>query len=36
MKAAKIRTLIIEDFNKAFKDVDAIISPVSPSVAWKL
>ncbi|MCH8518539.1 Asp-tRNA(Asn)/Glu-tRNA(Gln) amidotransferase subunit GatA [Candidatus Gracilibacteria bacterium] len=35
-KAAQIRTLIIEDFKKAFESVDAIISPVSPSVAWKL
>lgn len=35
-KAAQIRTLIIEDFRKAFESVDAIISPVSPSVAWKL
>lgn len=35
-KAAKVRTLIIEDFKKAFEEVDAIISPVSPSVAWKI
>jgi len=35
-KAAQIRTLIIEDFKKAFEKVDAIISPVSPSVSWKL
>ena len=35
-KAAQIRTLIIEDFEKAFSQVDAIISPVSPSVAWKI
>ena len=35
-KATKIRTLIIEDFKKAFKEVDAIVSPVSPSVAWKI
>lgn len=35
-KATQIRTLIIEDFNKAFKQVDAIISPVAPSVAWKI
>lgn len=34
-KATQIRTLIIEDFNKAFEEVDAIISPVSPNVAWK-
>jgi len=35
-KAAQIRTLIIEDFKKAFEEVDMIIWPVSPSVAWKL
>jgi len=35
-KACKIRTLIIEDFKKAFQKVDVIISPVSPSVAWKM
>jgi hypothetical protein len=28
--------LIIKDFEKAFEEVDAIISPVSPSVAWKI
>lgn len=35
-KAAQIRTLIIEDFQKVFQSVDAIVSPVSPSVAWKI
>lgn len=35
-KASQIRTLIIEDFNKAFEEVDAIISPVSPEAAWKI
>ncbi|MCH2188846.1 Asp-tRNA(Asn)/Glu-tRNA(Gln) amidotransferase subunit GatA [Candidatus Gracilibacteria bacterium] len=35
-KATQIRTLIIEDFNKAFEEVDMIVSPVSPSVAWKM
>ncbi len=34
-KATQIRTLIIEDFKKAFEEVDAIVSPVSPNVAWK-
>lgn len=34
-KATQIRTLIIEDFKKAFKEVDAIISPTAPTVAWK-
>ena len=35
-KAAKVRTLIIEEFKKAFLEVDAIVSPASPSVAWKI
>lgn len=35
-KASQIRTLIIEDFQKAFEKVDIIVSPVSPSVAWKI
>jgi aspartyl-tRNA(Asn)/glutamyl-tRNA(Gln) amidotransferase subunit A len=26
----------MEDFKKAFEEVDAIVSPVSPSVAWKV
>lgn len=35
-KAMKVRTKIINDFDKAFKTVDAIISPVSPTPAFKL
>lgn len=35
-KAAKVRTLIIKDFKKAFEEVDIIVWPVSPSVAWKI
>jgi len=35
-KASQIRTLIIQDFDKAFEEVDAIISPVSPEAAWKI
>ncbi len=35
-KAAKIRTLVIEDFKKAFEQVDVIVSPVSPEAAWKI
>ncbi len=34
-KAAKVRTLIIEEFANAFKDVDVIACPASPSVAFK-
>lgn len=32
-KAQKVRTLIIEDFRKAFQKVDIIIAPTSPSLA---
>lgn len=35
-KALKVRTLLINDFNKAFEKVDAIIAPVSPTPPWKL
>lgn len=35
-KAQKVRRLIREDFDKAFKSVDVILSPVSPSYAFKL
>jgi aspartyl-tRNA(Asn)/glutamyl-tRNA(Gln) amidotransferase subunit A len=36
LKAMKVRSRIIEDFDKAFKKVDAIIAPVSPTPAFKL
>ncbi len=35
-KAMQVRTLIKQDFDKAFEEVDAIISPVSPTAPWKL
>ncbi|NQV90021.1 Asp-tRNA(Asn)/Glu-tRNA(Gln) amidotransferase subunit GatA [Candidatus Uhrbacteria bacterium] len=35
-KALKVRTLIKQDFDEAFKDVDAILSPTSPTVAWNI
>lgn len=35
-KAQKVRTLIINDFNQAFNQVDAILGPVSPGPAQKL
>lgn len=35
-KAMQVRTLIKEDFDKAFEKVDAIVSPVSPTLPWKL
>lgn len=36
LKATKIRTLIKEDFENAFKKVDAIITPVSPTPPFKI
>jgi len=36
LKAAKVRTLIKKDFEMAFKKVDAIFAPVSPTPAFKL
>jgi len=35
-KAMKIRTLVKRDFEEAFKEVDAIITPVSPTPAFKI
>jgi len=35
-KAQKVRTLIKEDFDKAFKEYDVIISPTTPSLPFKL
>jgi len=36
LKAQKVRGLIAEDFRKAFEEVDAIVTPVSPSPAFKI
>ena len=36
LKAAKARTLIIEEYKRAFEKVDFILSPVSPNLAFKL
>jgi len=35
LRAQKTRTLIREDFNRVFKDVDAIITPTAPTPAFK-
>jgi aspartyl-tRNA(Asn)/glutamyl-tRNA(Gln) amidotransferase subunit A len=35
-KAMKVRTLILEDYEKAFQKVDALITPTSPTLPWKL
>ena len=36
LKAAKARTLIVQEYEKAFSKCDVIISPVSPNQAFKL
>src|SRR5947208_9384914 len=36
LKAQKVRTLITRDFEQAFKKVDAIVAPTSPTPAFKL
>lgn len=35
-KAQRVRTLIVEDFNKAFESVDFIIGPTMPCIALKI
>ncbi len=35
-KAARVRALIKQDFEKAFEACDVIVGPVSPTVAWNL
>ncbi|HDS01771.1 MAG TPA: Asp-tRNA(Asn)/Glu-tRNA(Gln) amidotransferase subunit GatA [candidate division Zixibacteria bacterium] len=36
LKAAKVREIIRDDFDKAFNEVDLIITPTSPTTAFKL
>ncbi|MBR2796090.1 Asp-tRNA(Asn)/Glu-tRNA(Gln) amidotransferase subunit GatA [Candidatus Saccharibacteria bacterium] len=36
LKAAKARTIIIDEYDKAFSQVDYILTPVSPNPAFKL
>jgi aspartyl-tRNA(Asn)/glutamyl-tRNA(Gln) amidotransferase subunit A len=36
LKAQKVRTLIAQDFERAFKDCDAVVSATSPVVAFPL
>jgi aspartyl-tRNA(Asn)/glutamyl-tRNA(Gln) amidotransferase subunit A len=36
LKALKVRTLIKQDFEKAFEQVDVIASPVAPSTAFPI
>ena len=35
-KAQKVRTLIIEDFNRVFEEVDVLLTPTSPFPAFKI
>jgi aspartyl-tRNA(Asn)/glutamyl-tRNA(Gln) amidotransferase subunit A len=35
-QAQKVRTLITRDFTSAFDDVDVLVSPTSPTVAWPI
>ena len=35
-KASQVRTLIMEDFRKAFESCDVILSPVAPTPAFKI
>jgi aspartyl-tRNA(Asn)/glutamyl-tRNA(Gln) amidotransferase subunit A len=35
-KASQVRTLILDDFKKAFLSCDVLISPVTPTPAWKM
>ncbi|HIJ82112.1 MAG TPA: Asp-tRNA(Asn)/Glu-tRNA(Gln) amidotransferase subunit GatA, partial [Desulfuromonadales bacterium] len=36
VKAQKVRTLIMNDFTKAFADVDVMLTPVAPTPAFKI
>ena len=35
-RASLVRELIKDDFRKAFEEVDVIVTPTAPSVAWKI
>jgi aspartyl-tRNA(Asn)/glutamyl-tRNA(Gln) amidotransferase subunit A len=36
LKAQRVRTLLVRDFEEAFKKVDAIVTPTNPTAAFKL
>ncbi|MGE5588780.1 MAG: Asp-tRNA(Asn)/Glu-tRNA(Gln) amidotransferase subunit GatA [Clostridia bacterium] len=36
LKALKVRTLITRDFDRAFEECDCLVSPTSPTVAFRL
>ncbi len=35
-KASQVRTLILNDFKNAFRSCDLLISPVTPTAAWRM
>ena len=35
-KASSVRELIRQDFAQAFTQVDVIVTPTAPTVAWKI
>lgn len=35
-KASQVRTLILGDYQKAYESCDVLISPVTPTAAWKM
>ena len=35
-KASQVRTMILRDFQEAFKRCDVLVSPVTPTPAWKM
>jgi len=35
-KASQVRTLILEDFKRAWNSCDLLVSPVTPTPAWKI
>ncbi|PLX47312.1 MAG: Asp-tRNA(Asn)/Glu-tRNA(Gln) amidotransferase GatCAB subunit A [Desulfobulbaceae bacterium] len=35
-KASQVRTLIVEDYKDAFRQCDVLVSPVTPTPAWKI
>ena len=35
-KALKIRTLVVEDYNRAWEKYDVLVSPTSPTTAFKI
>ena len=36
LKAQKVRTKVLQDFQKAFEQVDVILTPTSPTPAFKI